>query len=253
MDDVFRVIVADDEKLIADNIAMNIERAHPSFRVVGVAHDGAEALQMVETLLPHVVFSDIKMPVMDGLELFGVLSERRPEIRKVIVSGYDDFPFVRDALQSQTFNYLLKPVNRDEMRQTLEKLYVLLRGERSVISAEASQSPGQIAEIVQEYIRRNYADPVDFSEIANRYGFSGSYLARIFHIRLGVSPQRYLIDYRILIAKQLLADTELLVREVGARVGYDDPFHFCKVFKQCAGMSPSEFRRKHTIAGYEKK
>ena len=253
MDDSFRVIVADDEKLIAENIAMNIERAHLSFRVAGVAHDGAEALQMVETLLPHVVFSDIKMPVMNGLELFSILSERRPEIRKVIISGYDDFQLVRDAMQSQTFDYLLKPVNRDELRQTLEKLYALLCGERCAISAETSQSPRQIAETVQEYIRRNFADPLDFTEIAGRYGFSGSYLARIFHIQAGVSPRQYLIDCRIFAAKKLLADTELMVNEVGSRVGYADAYYFSKVFKQNTGMSPIQYRKQLLHAEHEKK
>jgi len=253
LDKKFRVIVADDEKLIANNIAKNIEKAHPSFSVAGIARDGAEALQMVETLLPHVVFSDIKMPIMDGLALFNILSEHKPKIKKIIVSGYDDFQFVRDALQSQTFDYLLKPINREELRLTLEKLYAQLCAERNEISAEVSQSPGKIVEAVQRYIHENYANVIDCSGLAGEYGFSGSYLARIFRDRVGVSPQRYLIDCRIFAAKSLLADTELMVREVGVRAGYADAYYFSKIFRQNTGMSPMQYRKQHAIAEHEKK
>ncbi len=247
MDEVFRVVVADDEKLIANNIAKNIEKAHSAFRVVGIACDGAQALEMVDVLLPHVVFSDIKMPVMDGLQLFETLNEHRPEIRKVIISGYDDFQFVREAMQNQTLNYMLKPVSFDELRETLNKLYAQLCGERSIISSEVSQSPEQIAETVLCYIREHYTGAVDFSKLAVKFGFSGSYLARIFRERTGMSPQRYLIDCRIVAAKRLLADTELLVHDVGTRVGYADPFHFCKVFKQNVGVSPSQYRKQNRL------
>ncbi|MBN1777580.1 MAG: AraC family transcriptional regulator [Clostridiales bacterium] len=249
MEDKFRVIVADDEKLIANNIAMNIEKTHPGFRVAGIAHDGAEALRMTEELLPHVVFSDIKMPVINGLELFGLLAERRPGIKKVIISGYDDFQFVRDALQNQAFDYLLKPVNREELRNTLEKMYSELNSRRGEIVAESSQSPGQIVDAVQHYIRDNLAQPINFSATAARYGFSGSYLTRIFRNRVGISPHRFLTECRIFTAKQLLTDTELLIREVGARVGYTDSFHFCKIFKQNTGISPSQYRKKSACSG----
>jgi two-component system, response regulator YesN len=249
VDDKFRVIVADDEKLIAVNIAKNIEKAHPAFRVAGIAYDGAEALKKAEELLPHVVFSDIKMPVMDGLQLFNLLSERMPNIKKVIISGYDDFQLIRNAMLSQTFDYLLKPVNREELKETLEKLHTQLCSERNEIAAEISQSPGQIAETVRRHIQENFANAIDFAAIATRYGFSGSYLTRIFHLQVGVSPQRYLIDCRIQSARQLLADTELLVREVGVLVGYADPFHFCKVFKQKTGMSPSQYRKRYPLVG----
>jgi two-component system, response regulator YesN len=240
--EIYRVIVADDELLIANNIAKNIEKAHPAFRVAGIARDGAEALKMAEATLAHVVFSDIKMPVMDGLALMEALGARRPEIKKVIISGYDDFPFVREALKNQAFDYLLKPVNREELKQTLEKLYMQLCCERGALTAAAPSPPEKIVETVKCFIRENYTRMIDFASLAGQYGFSGSYLTRIFHHSTGVTLQRYLIDYRILCAKQLLTDTELSIQEIGARVGYPDPFHFSKVFKQNAGVNPTQYR-----------
>jgi two-component system response regulator YesN len=247
--EIYRVIVADDEQLIANNIAKNIEKAHPAFRIAGIARDGAEALKMAEETLAHVVFSDIKMPVMDGLQLMEALAARRPDIKKVIISGYDDFPFVREALKNHAFDYLLKPVNREELRQTLEKLHMQLCCERGVLAAAAPKPPEKIVEMVQCYIRENYAHAIDFAALAGQYGFSGSYLTRIFHHGTGVTLQRYLIDYRVLCAKQLLTDTELSIQEIGARVGYPDPFHFSKVFKQNAGVNPTQYRGQNAVLG----
>ncbi len=242
MNESFRVIVAEDERLIARNIAANIEKAHPSFRVAGIAWDGAQALEMATELLPHVVFSDIKMPVMDGLALFGALTSRMPQVKKVIISGYDDFPFVREAMQNQAFDYLLKPVNFDELQKTLERLYTQLCCERGAVAADVPHRQEDIVETVECYLRENYAQAVDFSALASRYGFSGSYLSRIFRNQTGETPQKYLIDYRIRRAKQLLLDTKLTIQETGARVGYPDPFHFSKVFKQYTGVNPTQYR-----------
>lgn len=243
MAETFRVLVADDERLIANNIAKNIERINPQFRVVGIAQDGAEALQLVEKLLPHVVFSDIKMPVIDGLALFATLSETQPEIRKVIISGYADFALVREAMQNKAFDYLLKPVNREDLRMVLERLADQLCSEKNAFSSEKQENAEKIVSTVQTYLKEHFAQAIDFSAIAGQYGFSGSYLTRIFHEKTGMTPQKYLIQYRIAYAKRLLADTKLSVQEVGTRVGYPDPFHFSKVFKQNVDVSPAQFRK----------
>ena len=243
MDETFRVLVADDERLIANNIAKNIERIHPAFHVVGIAQDGVEALEQTERLLPHVVFSDIKMPLMDGLALFATLAEKHPDIRKVIISGYADFTLVREALQNKTFDYLLKPVNRDDLRQVLDRLAEQLYAERQLLSPEKQENAEKIVSAVQAYLKEHFAQPIDLAAIANQYGFSSSYLARIFHEKTGVTPQKYLIQHRISAARRLLADTKLSVQEVGAHVGYPDPFHFSKVFKQNTNTSPAQFRK----------
>lgn len=241
-DDIFRVIVADDERLIANNIAKNIERLNSAFRVVAIAPDGAEALRLTDELLPHVIFSDIKMPVMDGLELFAILVEKRPEIKKVIISGYDDFKLVREAMQRNAFDYLLKPVNREELRATLDKLQNQLNSLRGMLAPERPDCSEKIVEAIQAYLRENYARPIDFGSFASQYGFSGSYLTRIFREQVGISPLKYLIEYRITCAKRFLTDTELPVQEIGSRVGYPDPFHFSKIFKQYTGVSPVQFK-----------
>ena len=118
----FKVIVADDEKLIANNIARRVEDSSEAFRVIARAGSGTEALEQARELLPDVVFSDIKMPEMDGIELISKLRKEHPEILCVIVSGYSDFEYMKAAIQNSAVDYLLKPVNPEELHRLLQKL-----------------------------------------------------------------------------------------------------------------------------------
>ena len=113
----FKVIVADDEKLIANNIARRIEESSGAFRVISRAGTGTEALEQVRELLPDVLFSDIKMPEMDGIELISRLRKEHPGVCCVIVSGYSDFEYMKAAIQNSAVDYLLKPVNTEELRR----------------------------------------------------------------------------------------------------------------------------------------
>jgi len=246
----FRVIVADDEKLIAKNIAMNIVRANPAFEVVCIAGDGQEAYELTQKILPDVVFCDIKMPVMDGLALIAEINEKLPAVKTVIISGYNDFQLARAALQRHASDYLLKPVNPADLHNTLEKLERELLAAKRELSRDHQTHPADIVESVKAYLRHNYTQQINFSGIASQYGFSCAYLTKIFKEHTGTSPGRYLKGYRIGIAKKLLMDSDLSVKEIARKVGFEDQFHFSKNFKNMVGISPLQFREQVRQGGY---
>ena len=245
----FKVIVADDEKLIANNISRRIEETNPAFRIISRAGTGLEALEQARELLPDVVFSDIKMPEMDGIQLISRLREEMPDTLCVIVSGYSDFEYMKAAIRNSAVDYLLKPVNPEELRLLLQRLETaLLAREQQVISRRESD-PAALAESVRVYLQENYGKPVDFSALANSLAVSAPYLSRIFREQTGTSPSKYLTNLRMGQAKKLLLDTNLPVREIAVRVGYPDPFHFSRIFRNTAGMSPAQFREARAAAG----
>ena len=244
MDRKFKVIVADDEKLIAENIARKIGQLNGRFEVSAVAGTGLEAWDLCLEHLPDAVFSDIKMPELDGIGLIERLHARFPDVLTVIVSGYNDFSYARAAIQFGVTDYLLKPVNPEELAQVLSQMERMLLARSGELQSGSGASPAQIVDSVIGYLRENYAAQVDFSAIASRQFVSASYLSRIFHDRIGVSPSKYLTDLRMQTARKLLADTELSVREVAEKVGYTDPFYFSKAFKSAAGVNPTQFREQ---------
>ncbi|WP_168735456.1 response regulator transcription factor [Cohnella fermenti] len=116
---MYTVLIVDDEAIQREYLRLQIPALDPRFAVAGEAADGQEALEFLEERSVDLVMTDIKMPVMNGLELCKELQARHPRIKVVILSGYEEFEFVRDALQYRAEQYLLKPLNRDAMRRTL--------------------------------------------------------------------------------------------------------------------------------------
>jgi len=108
-----------------------------------------------------------------------------------------------------------------------------------MLAPERPDSSEKIVEAIQTYLRENYARPIDFAGFASQYGFSGSYLTRIFREQVGVSPLKFLIEYRISCAKRFLTDTEMSVQKIGSRVGYPDPFHLQQDIQALRRCQPS--------------
>ena len=114
-----KAIVVEDEEKIGRYISEKIESLDPSISVEGTAANGVEALQLIEKCWPQVVFTDINMSVMDGLELAKTIKENYPGIIVVIISGHSKFSYARQAIQYGVFNYILKPIEDEELSDTL--------------------------------------------------------------------------------------------------------------------------------------
>jgi len=237
------IVVVEDEKLIAKSIVNNIEKGNDSFKVIGVAYDGEEGYELVRTLLPNILFTDIKMPVLDGLKLIAKVNENFPFVKIVVISGYDDFEYARTALHNGVSDYLLKPINLEELQATLRTIQNELVASSGMLHSVGDvKNPAEIVALVEEYIHTNFAKQIDLAEIADAFGFSSAYLTKIFREQLQITPSKYLNEYRMMIAKQLLRDTALSVKTITEQVGFVDQFHFSKRFKLYSGYSPAQFR-----------
>lgn len=117
-----KVLIAEDEDIIRKGIAAKIQALDNNFEIVYQAANGQEALDAAHALHPNVVITDIKMPVMDGLELIKKLSLSYPTIKIVVLSGYSDFAYTKQAIKYGVFNYLLKPLENDALAETLSDL-----------------------------------------------------------------------------------------------------------------------------------
>lgn len=248
MDSQFTIstIVADDEHLIAKNIAKNIERCHPAFQVISVDYNGEDALQAIRKKLPQVLFTDIRMPVVDGLSLVKKAKEILPTLICIIISGYDDFEYAQKAIQYGVTDYLLKPVNVDELTALLKKLEIsVISAQENFTNTSHSQklSTAEIVHLIEKYIQKHYMTQIDLNTLAQHFGFSSSYLTKIFTKYVGTTPSKYIRHYRMTIACQLLANSDLSIMDIASSVGYSDPFHFSKSFKSETGSSPSNYRQ----------
>lgn len=119
---MLRVVVADDEARVCQLILMLADWDSLGMEVVGTAGNGLEALELVERLHPDILVTDIRMPGCHGLELIQRAKEKFPQLEIVIISGYAHFEFAQTAIKYGVGDYLLKPIKREELMSTLEKL-----------------------------------------------------------------------------------------------------------------------------------
>ncbi|MDI4644054.1 response regulator [Cohnella hashimotonis] len=127
---MYKIVVVDDEPLLLRNIKNSIMQAHDGFAIVGEAADGDEALELIAAERPDVVFTDIKMPTMDGLTLIGELRRRGIDAKIVLLSGYQEFDYAKRALQFGVEDYLLKPLSPRALGDLLSKLHDVLEAEK---------------------------------------------------------------------------------------------------------------------------
>ena len=125
------LVVAEDEPAATENISDIIRLYCPEFELVATAENGAECLKIVHKYHPDLLLTDIKMPVMNGLELIKHLYMEMPEIKVIILSGYQDFDFARTAFQYGAIDYLLKPITPHLLRAALNRIIPLINNDRS--------------------------------------------------------------------------------------------------------------------------
>ena len=118
---MINVLIVDDEYLLRKHICNSIDWELLDMRVCGEARDGNAALQVIAEKHPDIVLTDIRMPDMNGIELSKIIHERYPEILVIIITGYGEFEYAKEAVNANVFSYLLKPVHGKEYTAVLQK------------------------------------------------------------------------------------------------------------------------------------
>lgn len=118
---MYKVLLVEDEKILLDDLRDSVDWISMGVEVVGTAWNGSDALKKVDQFKPDIVITDIKMPVMDGLELAKQLKDKDRSIQIIFITGYDELKYVKTALEVEAVGYLLKPFNFNEIRYVLDK------------------------------------------------------------------------------------------------------------------------------------
>ncbi|HVA89764.1 MAG TPA: response regulator [Chloroflexota bacterium] len=127
---MLRLLIADDEDLVRRGLATLIDREAGDLEIIGVAADGLEALALAREGRPDIMLTDIRMPGLGGLQLIQQLRPEFPNLRYVILSGYDEFEYARQAISLGVAEYLLKPVDPDDLLSTLRRMVGEIEAER---------------------------------------------------------------------------------------------------------------------------
>ncbi len=119
---MLKVFLVEDESVVREGLKNNIPWEQYGYRFVGEATDGEMALPLIRKTKPDVLITDIKMPFMDGLSLSNMVNQEFPKTKIIIISGYDDFEYARQAIEVGVDQYLLKPITKLALKKSLLEL-----------------------------------------------------------------------------------------------------------------------------------
>lgn len=237
------VLLVDDEIMIREGFKRLFDWEAHDCEVVGEAADGMEALNQIDALEPDIVIMDINIPVMNGLKVIQLSRIKHPDTAFVIVSGYDDFSYCREALRLQITDYILKPVNYEEFGSCIDNLKISLFEKRVLAAEEPEKQEERTITVITRYVQEHLSKEVSLSVLAEEFHLNPQYVSQLFKSEIGVGFLAYLTNIRMEKAKKLLLSTSLSVAEVAQQSGYGDYRVFTKVFKKTEGVTPSQFRR----------
>ena len=238
---MINVYIADDEVWITLGLKKLLEKLDMDVFVVGSANNGLTAKEEIELFKPDVVFTDIRMPGLTGLELLQAVSEVSPETKVVMISGYAEFSYAKEAVKHHAYDYLLKPIKEEKLTRVMTSI-VNERGEEKLEKSEEPYFDRVIDNVISE-IREHYTEDISLTSLAAKYNLSMGRLSEMIKENLKVNFSDYIASLRIQRAKELLRDESISIQEIAEIVGYNDYFYFTKVFKKVEGISPSKYRK----------
>ena len=238
-----RVLLVDDEIMIREGFKRLFDWEAHDCEVVGEAGDGMEALTKIDALHPDIVIMDINIPIMNGLKVIQLSRIKHPNTAFVIVSGYDDFSYCREALRLQITDYILKPVNYEEFGSCIDNMKISLFERRVSAAEEPEKQEERTITGLTRYLQEHLAEEISLSVLAEEFHLNPQYISQLFKSEIGVNFLAYLTNIRMEKAKKLLLTTSLSIAEVAEQSGYGDYRVFTKVFKKSEGVTPSQYRR----------
>lgn len=243
---MYQIIIVDDETKIRDGIASLFPWEKNGFHVAAQFSNGQAALNYCRSNTVDVIFSDIRMPIMDGIKLSRHLADRK-DMLIVFLSGYQDFAYMQAAIRNNVFDYLMKPIKYEEMLNCLDRIREVLDMRSFVKPSEENVSYYEkIISEVKRYIEEEYQH-ASLEGASQRVNLSPNYLSRLLKEKSDTNFSDYLLNIRMKMAAELLDDIHYKHYEIAYRIGYDNPKNFSRAFKQYYQMSPREYRERSGI------
>lgn len=239
---MYTVSIIDDEPWVSITLMEDLDWESLGFRVSKIYSKPLEALQDICQENPDLVFVDISMPLLNGLELIERAYEDGCSSRFIILTAYADFEYAKSAIRLGVVDYCLKPINPTEIRTLLLRLLPTLEEEKTLTETEFPESRFQ--EILQ-YISDHKAEKLSLQTISELFFVNRNYICNLFQKNMNTTFTQYLTSLRMESAKNLLLHTDIPLSIIAEKNGFKDEFYFNKVFKKNEGISPGLYRRLH--------
>ncbi len=235
------VYLVDDEKLIIQSLVDAVEWEAHSLRIVGKNTDPVVAVEEICALSPDIVFCDLKMPTIDGVELVRRCRGAGVTGEFVMLSAYAEFEASREFFRLGGHDYLLKPIDKNALQLTLEGLTRKLTEQKAIMEDSPSPKNATAFEGLIAYIEQNYQQKHTLKLLSERFHLSETYICDLFSKNYSTTFTLFMAGIRMRKAAELIATTNVPMKQICRMCGYTDYLYFCRVFKNYHGVTPSKY------------
>lgn len=240
------VLIVDDEPYMVDYMKTIVDWESYGFDTVKTAGGGSLAKELLTKYEPELLITDIKMPKISGIDLSAFIEEEQYTTKVIIISGYSDFEYAKQAVRYGVFEYMVKPVLKADFEETLER--ILGKCFEADIGNEMTDSnclrdKNAVVAYVKKYVCENCEDDLSLEILGGIVHLHPAYLSKIFKEVSDMNLSGYITEIKMQRAAELLEQTDRKVQDVMKQLGYQKSQHFSKLFKEKYGVTPKEYRR----------
>lgn len=273
------LLIADDEMLERKVLGKTLQKNLGDRCVIYQAENGRQALELYQAHDIRILILDIEMPGINGIQAAEQIRRTDKDCCIIFLTAFDEFAYAKKAITVRAMDYLLKPYDETELLLLLEEAIRQVEEDRSrsemkdvpsgsrpvppesgrdrpaedrIFRAEdmPSEEAGDfensrlwmVREMIDRYIRENYRYDISMQDLARAMNYSEAYFCKLFKQCFGKNFTSSLTEYRVNMAKEMMRQPTVSIKEIGRSVGYADPNYFAKVFKRVTGQSPTEYR-----------
>ena len=251
---MIKILVADDEGYEREILAEILDKRFGREAEVRMVENGRLAVDAAALWAADVALMDIEMPGINGIDAAKQILAQCPACKIIFVTAYSLFTYAHEAVRLGACDYLLKPVDPDDVERAVRRAAVQADAARQL---EAMASDGKLLERtdnydktavlmgnVKKYLQHNYMMyDISLDSVSAILNLNASYFSSLFKRTFQVNFLDYLTELRMDAARELLRDPLRSTAEVAGMVGYESANYFTRAFKKKVGMTPTEFRR----------
>ncbi len=250
---MYSLLIVDDEISIIDGLKAMINWSHFSIDEIYIATTFTQAIDIAVQFDPNIAIVDIKINDKWGYDLVNKLTQIGLGTKFIMMSGYDDFNYVRQSLIAGAKDYLLKPLNCSEIERIIKRIIVDdLGGEIDnlpinqkkidpILGIEYSKF-SKLTNRVLVIIKSEYDNNINLISVAELFKMNSRYIGQVFLSETNMKFSEYVLAYRMMMARSLIENSNAKISYIAKRVGYTNTNYFYLHFKSYYNLSPNELR-----------
>ena len=254
---MYKLLVADDEMIERRVLCKTLKKCVGDICEIFEAKNGKEAVEIFGKEKIQIAILDIEMPGMNGLEAARQMRCQNENCVILFLTAYDEFSYAKQAIAVQALDYLLKPYEEKELVYAVEEATRLVDKNEKISSLGIFQKKEYATEFtieevrlslmkeqIEKYVKEHYAEELTIHQLSKMMNYSEAYFSKLFKQCFHLNFIAYLVGYRVEVAKEMLKNTSISVKDVGKACGYEDSNYFSRIFKRVTSLTPTDYRNQ---------